>query len=277
MKRRGFTLTEMLVVVGIVVVLLSAVATTLVRVRHKATHTAIAADLAAIAAALEAYKQDFGDYPRIVTAAGANTPDRPNPPTGAQLLAFALIGPAPEAEPTYTGLGRKKADGADGPGFRPRGTTGRVFGPYLRPDQFRVENPANPSDPNPLTMVLLERHFYEMPILYYPASAARPNIRSAKGYVGDYDYRRPPGTVVALYNARDNPELPFDQLARMLGDYNGNGMIDAGEQPATEAPFLLWAAGGDGIYGMPRTLPLSPPDRVRKAVSDVDDVTNFNR
>jgi prepilin-type N-terminal cleavage/methylation domain-containing protein len=274
MRRRGFTLTEMLVVIGIVVLLLSLLSPMVTRAWKAGDRTRTAADLQAIASAQEAYKADHCTYPMPTLAAGIpSAPDRPNPPTGAQLLCFTIVAPAPAKEPGYspTVSRRWKQDGADGPGFRTRGFDGRVYGPYLPADRFKLANPDNPTDTNPLTLAILDR--YNRPILYYPARG-RPNIRVTNGFVKDWDYLAPPAPK---YNVRDNPGAMDERTMRvMLGDTNANGMIDAGETPKAEADFLLWSAGPDETFGPPQGMPLNTPENVRKAVEKSDDVTNFN-
>ena len=64
-KRRGFTLTEMLVVIGIIVLVLSIATPMIARAWRQGDRTRMAADLQAIATALEAYRQDHGSYPVI--------------------------------------------------------------------------------------------------------------------------------------------------------------------------------------------------------------------
>src|SRR4051794_26541730 len=85
----GFTLVEMLVVIGIIVVLVGMLMPSLNRAWKSAVRSSLANDLQAIATALEAYRQDFGDYPRVVKDTSLTDPppaNRPNPMTGAQVL-----------------------------------------------------------------------------------------------------------------------------------------------------------------------------------------------
>ncbi len=68
MKSSGqsaFTLVEMLVVIGIIVLLIGIAVPMLNRAWKNAVRTRMAADLQAIATGLDAYRQDFKDYPRI--------------------------------------------------------------------------------------------------------------------------------------------------------------------------------------------------------------------
>jgi prepilin-type N-terminal cleavage/methylation domain-containing protein len=269
MRRRGFTMTELLVVIAIIVVLLGLVSPMVARAWKTGQRTRTAADLQAIAAALEAYRQDHGDYPEI------GIPPRPVPYqdfNGARWLCQALVAPRPAA-PTSTADG----DGADGPGFRTRGMSGKVWGPYIRPEQFKLGNPSRgPSADDPTGyLTLFDKN--NKPILYYRA-VGKPNIRMNRGYVGT----NPPNK--AMWNTYDNMDssnrggMRFDQLAMMLGDTNTNGGIDPGETPAHEGPYLLWSAGPDEVFGPDASLGSSTdPAKVRKAVERSDDITNFKQ
>ena len=276
-RRRGFTMTELLVVIFIIVVLVGLVSPMVARAWKQGQRTRTAADLQAIAAALEAYRQDHGDYPLVTP------PARPVPYqdfNGARTLCRTLVAPLPAKGDgsTYDG------DGQEGPGFRTRVNTatgepqGRVYGPYIQPDQFKLANPSRgprPDDP-PGYYCLFDRH--NRPILYYRA-LGKPNIRVRGGFVG----RNPPDK--ALYNIFDNLDIndanrgarmSLEQFGALLGDSNANGMIDPDENPAHEGPYLLWSAGPDEVFSIDAAVALSrDPAKIRKAVDRCDDVTNF--
>src|SRR3954469_9841143 len=61
--RPGFTLTEMLVVIGIIAILAALLLPAVNRAITTARNTAIAIEVNQLATAIEAYKQDKGDYP----------------------------------------------------------------------------------------------------------------------------------------------------------------------------------------------------------------------
>jgi type II secretory pathway pseudopilin PulG len=209
----AFTLVELLVVIGIIVVLAGLLLPVLAHAMRQAHRTRIASDLNGISQALEAYKQDFGDYPRIIYT--ATTPYN-GTGSGAAVLGKALLslggaGPvgAYNASNTYT-IGQivvvsagtppeyeamanvpagntppnttywaaipldTSQDGADGPGFRIRsGAGGRVYGPYLQPDKFKTNG-------------LAIADYYGNPILYYPANPAHTVVTVAGLNAGSF-------------------------------------------------------------------------------------------
>ena len=295
----AFTLTELLVVMGIIALLAGLILPMVVRAYGKGRAARAGLDLQAISVALDAYKADFGDYPRV----GANQ-------TGAATLGLALVGPygPGTVPPTYaaksykagevvTGAGQPYValvnvpankgvtdpaywapvsvnDGYDGPGFRPR-AGGRVRQPYLAEGKIQMRG---------LDLLDLNAN----PVLYFPASPARPNPAIANGYVAQENRSANP-TVVPRYNVLNN-SAAFDPTAAvaqskiraMLGDTNLNGQLDAGES-AVDNPYLLWTSGADNVFG-PATYDFAAITgtptaaqliEIRTAVSNCDDVTNF--
>lgn len=277
-RHAGFTLTEMLVVIGIIVLVLSIATPMVTRAWRQGDRTRTAADLAAIAAALEAYKTDHGDYPRVTSTMAF--PSGPTDYTGARLLCRALIGPGPATHTNNAYIPDGK--GADvtppkpdepGPGFRTRGTSGPVYGPYLPVDRFKMGDASGQGQTAPGYLALLDR--YNRPILYYAANG-KPNVRVDSGLVAAWNYEKRAGAKIPMYNVNDNAAFPLPQFAPMLGDLNANGMIDGTEQPATDKPYLLWSAGPDETFGPDITTANSTdPAKAAKSVQRSDDVTNF--
>ncbi|MCS7034772.1 MAG: type II secretion system GspH family protein [Phycisphaerae bacterium] len=353
---RGFTMVELLVVIAIIALLAGVLLVGVSRLYRQGGRLKSAADLQAIATALEAYKADFADYPRV-----------PDPNTGAAVLARALVGPSPKPRPvgpwkrgeiyrqlpsptptqaflalvdastppTLTpapGLDSSWApyeprDGADGsfdstarefdgePGFRngpktidddedgqPDRPGGRIFGPYLPADKFKIAaGNAFLVDGN------------GNPILYFPAAASRPTISVVPRFVSGGDPTNNPGQQdrSALFDANDNlrffmhntaggslEALPqaraLARIRAMLGDFGVNGALDrqpgmeSETSPAADLPYLLWTAGPDGLFGPPvdsipgakAPLVVNPTDAGgwksnQRAVEECDDITNF--
>ena len=123
MKRRAFTLVELLVVIGIIA-LLAAVLAPMAnpRLRQYAKRVALRADLQIIAEAIDAYQHDFGDIPR---------PDRytATPFQGGVRDSNLGVGGS-GAGGLFRVVGRRGSEGdADGIGFRVRGAPpGAILG-----------------------------------------------------------------------------------------------------------------------------------------------------
>jgi len=64
LERGGFTLVELLVVIGIIATLIAILVPVINAAQHRASRTRIGMELGAIAAALESYRDGYGDYPR---------------------------------------------------------------------------------------------------------------------------------------------------------------------------------------------------------------------
>lgn len=259
--RRAFTLVEMLVVIGIIIALIAILLPAVNKAYKNAQRTSMQADLAVISQALDAYRNDFGDYPRIdSTLAQAQ-----NAYPGSVILCWALIGPGP-ANPLRSGQGViTGGDGADGPGFRIRGTQGTIHRSYLNLDRFKIASisangttsiPTNGSFDDGNT-VILDR--FGKPILYFPANKS-VQVTSLGTYVGPSNY--PPNLPGTRFNTND---APVDSLF----SYSGGGSLsptqamlrlmpgvltDVSTQSldataVTNLPYLLWSAGPDGQFG----------------------------
>ena len=276
---RGFTLVEMLVVIGIILLILGLASPMITRAWRGADRAATYNDIQVIASALESYKTDHGDYPRVAMPYTSGPVDF----NGARMLCRALIGPGPQGG-TPPPAQNKVADGAEGPGFRIRGTQGKVYGPYMQVGKFKLGDPSlqNPSGTGTIpegNLAILDR--YGRPFLYYPAKG-RPNIRLRGGYIDDYADNAPKHS---MFNVRDNPGKPPPgpmglskaSFSQMMGDLDGNGAIEAAETAASEGPFVLWSGGPDEVFGP--NPPVTGTDRgaIVKAVDKSDDVTSFRK
>ncbi len=254
----AFTLAELIAVIGIIILLVGIALPAIINGYRSAERNRVAADLQMISAALEAYRADFGDYPRLTSATRDGSLANPY---GAQILCWALMAP-----------GQSTVDGYDGFGFRTRSSTqGRVYGPYLQPDKFKLSqkypNFTLRADGSSTTTqadnssVLLDR--FNNPILYYPARNPKPNIYAANGYVSS--------STTSLYNSSDNSGIwnATTMQAFLTGSTSGT------VTPSSfTGPYLLWSAGPDGYFG-----PVDSSGNASAAklsyIQDCDDITNF--
>jgi prepilin-type N-terminal cleavage/methylation domain-containing protein len=281
---RGFTLIEMLVVIGIIALIGGLVLAATMHSRTTALVIRARSDLSLLETSLSAYRADFGDYPRFpdpatvqsaksVTGSGYwldSSADR-----GARLLCRALLGPGAAGSLATANPGE---DGADGPGFRTRRNLitstatptlgGKVSGPYIQPDKFKIEyDPSMTYSTSTMSGAYADAKLLDFngnPILYFPAATGVPVVSQTGGFVAKFDpttatapYTPPP----PLYNQYDNQTdttpsaagrtfLPLKDMQYILGDRNLNGTIDAGEAAVTTQPYLLWTAGPSGKYGL---------------------------
>jgi prepilin-type N-terminal cleavage/methylation domain-containing protein len=288
MRRRGFTLIELLVVVGIIAALIGILIPTINKSRASGRKMAMQSQLNSIAAAVTAYRADFGDYPRPEFAdTFANIADRPNPASGAEILCRALVGPFPAVDATVSSGQLPSQDGADGPGFRFR-AQGKVWGPYMPADKIKIKNSDGTANLNG-SATLVDAN--DVPIVYIPKTRWRSDIRAGNGFVAKNDLD--PATtgdnaVFPVYNQQDARKsfnvLAFRhsdettdangiiRLRAMLGDMDNNGHINGTETPTTEGAFILWAAGDDNEFGPNMADPMAPTaEEIRRC----DDAIHF--
>jgi len=214
-RTRAFSLVELLVVIGIITILAGILIPVALRASKSASATKLAADLQVIASALEAYRSDFGDYPRLAPVASRTAADQ-----GSIVLNWALVGPYPEVETASS-----PGDGADGNGFRIRqGRQGKVYGPYIPADRFRS-----------VTVTVSSREYkqladgFNVPILYFPGKSGSRVGAGASNYIANSD--------TASFNPADNIVLPPAFFVDRLTKANFTG------------PFVLWSAGVDQLFG----------------------------
>ena len=229
-RRTGFTLTEMIVVIGILMLLISLLVGAVMVAQKRAEGTRLRIDMQTIAMALEQYHADFGKYPMRNNAANGH------------ILAWALIGPGPATE-----------DGVDGPGFRAV-SGGKVYPPYLQPAFAPVRNSALAGDWN-------LRDYHGHAIEYYPKRGdyglgAGGQLVGNTFTGGQFRYEISDGSI------------PLAVLQSRLGDWNKNNVIDRTASPPEElkfgGPYILASPGINGVWE-----DLNDPDPRKRDSDDI--------
>jgi type II secretory pathway pseudopilin PulG len=271
----GFTLVELIVAMGIIIVLAGLLVPMLLKAYGAADRSRINSQLALIGTAIDSYRQDFNDIPRWDP-----TPDSSLLMPGANLLGLKLIGPLDATGlinttvPTMPASGDLRlvtgvvstyagtawfvvptiggGDGVNGPGFKSASkadfskTAGPVRGPYVDPNRFIVRG-------------TLIQDAAQNPVLYYPSRNRRADVRVAtSGYIDVGPTPSPtddPRLVLRrrVFNSFDNtPEYLADRLtfAIVMGDTNNNGLIDNGDTQRAGSDYVLWTAGPDRQLGV---------------------------
>lgn len=305
-SQRAFTIIELLVVIGIIALLAAILIPMVMKSWKSANRTKLAADFATIGSALEEWKKDHqGQYPQVtqpntgfavlardligvygdghLPGSASVTPDDPNDPPqkGSGPYKPGDCVQNGGATSTYVSLTENTGgsaglpdwaafdcrDNLDGLGTK-LSPNGKKVGPYLKPESFRVRGCAL-LDPN------------DKPILYFPARPGHLNLGRAINGTPSFVAQG----KISLFDADDNLQFfkrPSDsdnkavaRIRALLGDQSNNGLIDMGEQAASNGPYLLWAPGPDGLYG-----PEIPAGSAAPRASDItkcDDVTNFGK
>jgi prepilin-type N-terminal cleavage/methylation domain-containing protein len=277
-NRKAFTIVELLIVVTIIALLLGILLPSITMVRTKAKETAQKAQFATIDMALEAFKQDYGDYPP------SDWQEDTNPPSGrvycgAQklseaLLGWDLMGFHPKTSwriDGYTGtvVPIGGADAYDPGRVRGIATLSERKGPYLevaKTNVFQLSklfNNTNLLAPNTFVLcdVFKVRKTIDKdstgklltagaPILYYRANTSSkifdPNI-----VVSNTSYR--------IYDYTDND--PLVQLGKLTANGSSGLMHPLGYSVSSDNPVfyndtyknaaLLTGYGGTGTgYGI---------------------------
>ena len=291
-KKSGFTHIEMLTVIGIIAILLGLILPSLTMVRRIAKETKQKAQLTTIALALEAFKNDYGDYPP------SDWWDESYPaPTiqdycGAQKLAEALLGrdllgfnkysnwSATDLTfyPTDPALLDASLDDRRGPYLELATANafklGDLFGwnagdtGALDPDTFVI---CDIFGVKKITLANGETVKAGAPILYYRANTSSKTIEPIGVPLNFIDqiYNFRDNTIVTQVKANeDGKGHPLtDSAFFYYGDptavppvvigYIQDPKVTAKSWPYRPDSYILISAGADGLYG------------------NADDITNF--
>jgi len=269
-KRTGFTVVELLAALGIIALMVSLLIPALNVVRTKAKETKQRAQFMTINLALEAFKNDSGDYPESNWSLPTG-PGMSNDYCGAQKLSEALLG--------WDLLGfHPKSDfrshGRNDNGEYIYDANNAVYfdqrkGPYLElatASTFRLGNISafypglynNTAPLAPNTFVLCD--------VFGKNKVTFPNGKTSKAGAPILYYRANTSgkTILEIYNALDNDALVtikqnVDGKIHPLADQSGqyqyfynyimDPKITARPWPYRPDSYILISAGADGLYG----------------------------
>ncbi len=264
MKRTGFTVIELIVVVSIIATLAALLFPALYWARQTAYTDSTLSDMQSISMALSAYHSVFHVYPDSRQCANLNGeyPDGATwaiPPSRADvLLAEALIGFLPA-----------RLDGSDA-GFTMKPYK-QVYGPYVS-STTGIAKVANPNDPSVNLVDFIDSRGH--PIYYFSA-----NTSANSGYVFDsphqngVDAQGKPIMVSGIFDSEDN-QLPFPDYTqtmpiptqtflKYIGDRSGTNTLtsprDLGDQIMGSRSFLLVGKGSSQQYFGSDNVVLSGP------------------
>jgi general secretion pathway protein G len=133
----GFSLIELLVVVAIIAILAGLILQTAGYVQNRAARSRAQTEIAAISAALESYRADYGDYPRWTN----------NAPGSANMLFRALVLSNASLNP----LGKVYLDAPASilkTPNQPNSTTNELFDPFGQPYEYRYPGDSNRNGSN---------------------------------------------------------------------------------------------------------------------------------
>ncbi len=274
-KKTGLTIIELLIVLGIISLLVGLLVPSLSAVKKMARETKQKAQFATIELALEAFKNDDGDYPPSDWTPAPLTGDY----CGAQKLAEALLGWDllgfhPKSAWRADGL-----DAGDGPGTYDPAQTRDINGDGV-PDTFdERKGPylelANVGafrllDLFGINIVFLDLDTYVIcdvfgakkismangkivragaPILYYRANTSGKMITTIYDRINNF-------LLVGAMEWVEGREHPLDDSG-IFYNYIQDPKITARDWPYRPDSYILISAGADGLYGTP------------------DDITNF--
>lgn len=262
--RGGFSLVEMLVVIGVIGILVGLLAPAINLIRARAKAAKAASVVQVLRAGCEAYHQTFNAYPGPYSNAQCTG----SPATGPENLVLGLIGGL-----QIDGSGNVTFSSAL-VGIGPRNlnlANPKTYPPFIENWSQMLISPSRVTElmPGRSIPVFVERSHTERPILYLRARPGAPGIVDTAGNA-QYDLRMITTYTSAAYNAdpynakRRAPKgLSGDKGLALVGDVNGplyadGTPNDAGPYfrnpslptvPRSRDGYMLIAAGPDGLYG----------------------------
>lgn len=244
--RAAFTLVEMLVVMGIIILLVGLLMPMVTRAYRNAERAKVGLDLQSISSALEAYNQDFKMYPQPGITPGGYGSDQ----LGAALcVSFQTV------------------------------ANGKTWGAYLPSDRFKL------SGTRILDRFRKPILYYNRKGSWGVTTAnsyvAAQNLAASPVVKPRYDVNQNSDLITAanvvLLRALVGDVAAAPTTISATTALAGNGMIDGVESTIVNLPYLLISCGPDELYGPQKG---DAPPVTTLTVADLqkcDDITNFDR
>jgi prepilin-type N-terminal cleavage/methylation domain-containing protein len=235
-RRRGFTLVEMLIVVGIIVILVTMLTPSLAAVRTAARVTSTRVLLYTLETGLNMFKGEIPlgrDYPpsyaeRPVAVQVPYPYSSGQQYLGAQTLHWALAGPKLGGTPGFT------YDPASNIYFPSFVGAPREYGPFVDVGKIKIGTPPQPGDPEEWAWAApIFPDDFGKPVLYYKAT---PNSVAMQIYDPSHN------SYIVWGHPLSNPNTFWNYIA----DPRTNNTY-----PHNRDGFLIISAGPDKRYGTP--------------------------
>jgi type II secretory pathway pseudopilin PulG len=253
-RRRGFTLAELTIVLGIIIVLVAILVPTVSRARKKGIMAREQQAIETFKIGLEEYHNDWKDYPAVIDPSQVVSPITMD----ANGVNQVHIEDGAKALLTCLGLRLQVR-----PGSAP-------YGPYIELSQFSIDTTNHwLLDPNGL------------PYIYIPATAPASVINQSNHFVGYQNLATVTTANAPMYNWACVPIIPNSvpqqrylkqwDMQQILGASGTGALVPPGQASYT-GPYLLWAAGVDSAFGFPVAGQYASNGSIP---GKTDDITNF--
>jgi type II secretory pathway pseudopilin PulG len=275
-RRRAFTITELLVAIGIIVLLIGILLPALSKALANAKRSQTSSTLQEFAKAIESFQQEFGFYPGLVPEETLASDPRISSTENA--LLHLMGGAVAEDDPAYASFTSGWTEytiGSGGNSFKfkvngfeigkgPR-IAGKQYAPFFAPKSDEFGNTTGQvggvdGSSSPLVDLPDVLDAWGQPVLYFRAirevgpmvgavGTSRFNLASNAPYVrasalGDLGKSQEASLINPLSGVTPNPEETLAQFIRNPG-FGASNLPQTG---TARGKFALISAGADGVY-----------------------------